>query len=212
MRLTLLRRGEASRAVKTTRVEAPETRCTRCGSENFHESTTYDARRGKVAVYKCDDPRCGHRFTWRPGFKKKWFGDAIIVDALVDAAAGHPPARIEERLAENGISVNERTIRRWIDEYAILMERFALTLPYAVGGRWSLDEKYLKTHPGRSRKKYWLVAGLDETTDMILGYDVTDTKSGYDATDLLERIIDRIGRVPDVTVADRLPGFYCKVG
>ena len=83
------------------------------------------------------------------------------------------------------------------------MEGFASTLSYQTGNRWSLDEKYIKTHPDDS-KKHWLVAALDNITGLILGYEVSDTKFGYDATNLLTRIIDKTERVPDVVMADKL--------
>ena len=51
------------------------------------------------------------------------------------------------------------------------------------------------------------MAALDEVTGLILGYEVSDTKSGYDATNLLNEIIARVGRVPEVTVADKLNGY-----
>ena len=207
VRATLLMREEASRIVKTTHVETPKIRCPRCKQANFHESTTYDTRRGKATVYLCDNICCKHRFTWRPGFKKKWFSDDMITDVLVDAATGHPPYRIRERLGEKGISISERTIQRWIDEYSVLMEGFASALSYQTGNRWSLDEKYIKTHPDGSKKKHWLVAALDNTTGLILGYEVSDTKFGYDATNLLTRIVDNVGRVPDVIIADKLKGY-----
>ena len=94
VRTILLMRQEASREVKVTRVKVPEIRCTECKETDYHESTTHGARRGTVTVYRCNDPRCGYRLTWRPGFNGKRFADEIIIDALVDAAAGHPPARI----------------------------------------------------------------------------------------------------------------------
>ena len=77
----------------------PKARCPGCKKSNFYESTRYDALRGKVPVYTCDEPGCKRRFTWRPGFKKRWYGDDTITDALVDAGAGHPPSRIAERMA-----------------------------------------------------------------------------------------------------------------
>lgn len=206
-RATLLVREEAASAMGKTCVEDPQIRCSGCGLADFHESTTYMTRRGEATVYMCDHPPCRKRFTWRPGFEKKWFSDEVITDALIDAGAGHPPARIVERMSKNGVSVDERTIRRWIDEYAELVERFASTLHYAVGGRWSIDEKHLKTHPDGSRKKRWLAAPMDEATGLIMGYEVTDSKSGYDATGLLERAIALTGRVPDVMVADKLSGY-----
>ena len=108
-----------------------------------------------MPVYTCDEPGCKRRFTWRPGFKKRWYSDDAITDALVDAGAGHPPSRIAERMAKGGDGPDERTIRRWIDKYAKIIEEFASTLPYRAGERWSQDEKRLKTHPNGSKKKQW---------------------------------------------------------
>ena len=162
VRATLLMREEASRIVKTTHVETPKIRCPRRKQASFHESP-YDTP-GKATVYLCDNPCCKHRFTWRPGFKKKWFSDDMITDVLVDAATGHPPYRIRERLGEKGITISERTVQRRIDEYSILMEGFASTFSYQTGNRWSLDEKHLKAHPDYSKKMHWLAAAPDNIT------------------------------------------------
>ena len=207
VRTMLLIWEEASREVKNARVEVPEIRCAKCKGTDFRESTTYEARRGTVTACRCDGPRRGCRFVWRPGFNGKRFSDEIITDALVDAAAGHPSPRIAERMKKNGVAVRARTIRRWIREYSDLMARFAATLPYRTGKRWSIDEKHLKTHPDRARKMYWLFAVLDNITGLILGYDVADDKLHYDATALLSRILEWLGRVPDVVIADKLNGY-----
>ena len=82
---------KAKRAVrKRTYVEAPEIRCPECGKCEFHASTGYATRFGRTTVYKCDNPECGKRFTFRPEFKKRWFSDNIITDVLVDVGSGHP--------------------------------------------------------------------------------------------------------------------------
>ena len=201
---------EASREVKNARVEVPEIRCAKCKGTDFRESTTYEARRGTVTACRCDGPRRGCRFVWRPGFNGKRFSDEIITDALADAAAGRPSPRIAERMKKNGVTVRARTIRRWIREYSDLMARFAATLPYRTGKWWSMDEKHLKTHPDRSRKTCWLFAVLDNITGPMPGCDVADDKLRYDATALLSRIPERLGRVPDVVIADKLNG--CKKG
>ena len=157
----IILREEVAHAIEGTRVEAARVRCPRCKMTDFHASTTYQTRRGDATVYLCDNVSCRHRFTWRPGFKKRWFSDDTITDALVDAAAGHPPARICERMGKNGIVASERTLRRWVDAYAELIEKFASTLEYAVGGRWSIDEKHLRTHPDGTGKRHWLVAVME---------------------------------------------------
>ena len=211
VRMMLKMQEKAKSAVgKRTYVEVPEIRCPECGKCEFHASTSYPTCFGRTTVYKCDNPECGKRFTFRPGFKKKWFGDNIITDVLVDTGSGHPPGRILERLEKNGIKISERTTRRWIKEYGTLVERFAATLSYDVGGEWSADEKYLKTHPNGSKSKHYLTAMLDNTTGLVLSYDVTDNKSGYDATGLTEAAIALAGRVPDLFTADKLNGY--KIG
>ena len=92
------------------------------------------------------------------------------------------------------------------------MQQNPSTLRYAVGDRWSLDEKMVKTHPAVSKKqavskKHWLTAALDNQTGLIMSYEVSDTKSGYDATGLLEMAISLTGLVPNVVLADRLNGY-----
>lgn len=188
-------------------VEPPQIRCPDCKMTDFHASTTYTTKIGVTTVYRCDTPNCQKRFTFRPGFKKRWYSDDTITDALIDAGSGHPPARIVERLDKNGIGVCKRTIRRWIDDYVDMVERFASMLNYNVGSTTSVDEVHIKTHPNGSRKKHYLTAALDNATRLIMSYEVTDNKSGYDATELLEAAIKMTGRVPDVVIADGLNGY-----
>ena len=214
VRMMLKMREKSMGNMSKTHVNAPEIKCPECDGHDFHESTSYETGFGESIVYMCDDPECKYRFTYRPGFKKKWFSDAVITDALLDAGAGHPPARIVERMEKNGIDVSERTIRRWIAQYSELVERFTSTLQYTVGDEWSLDEKHLKTHPKlsehskkHSKKRHWLAATLDNKTDIILAYEVTDNKSAYDATNMLKAATKVAGKVPDVTIADKLSGY-----
>ena len=70
-----------------------------------------------------------------------------------------------------------------------------------------MDEVHVKTHPGGSRKKHYLAATLDNATRLIMSYEMTGSKSGYDATKLLETAVKRTGRVPDVLIADGLNGY-----
>ena len=208
VRMMLKMREELGCAIRpNTYVEAPETACPKCDKREFHESTAYPTRFGKTTVYRCDNPECGARFTFRPGFKKKWFSDAVITDVLIDAGSGHPPGRILERMEKNGVDVSDRTIRRWIKEYGKLTERFTATLPYDVGGEWATDEVHLKTHPKGSKSDHYLAAMLDNKTDLIMSYEVTDNKPKYDATGLANAAIALAGRVPDLFIADKLPGY-----
>ena len=207
VRMMILMRDGVRKIEHTTDVDVAKTHCPHCKSTDYHESTTYATRIGHSIVYRCHNPECRRRFTFRPGFKKRRYGDDTITDALVDAGSGHPPARIAERLKKNGVAVSERTIRRWIDDYADLVERFASTLQYSVGRQWSLDEKHVKTHPGGSKKKHWLSAVQDDATGLLMNLEMTDNKSAYDASRLIRGAIRRTGTVPDVVRADKLAGY-----
>ena len=70
-----------------------------------------------------------------------------------------------------------------------------------------MDETRPKKRPDRSRKTCWPFAVLDNVTGLIPGYDMADDKLHYDATALLSRILERLGRVPDVVIADKLNGY-----
>ena len=164
-------------------------------------------RFGETAVYKCGNPECGARFTFRPGFKKKRFSDAVITDVLVDAGLGHHPGRILERMEKNGVKTSDRTIRRWIKEYGEFIERFTATLPHDAGGEWATDEAHLKTHPKGSKSDHYLSAIPDNTTDLILSYEVAHNKPKYDAAGLANAAMGRTGRVPRLFIADRLSGY-----
>ena len=207
VRIMILMRDGVRKIGHTTDVDVVKVHCPHCKSTDHHESTTYATRIGYSIVYRCHNPECGGRFTFRPGFKKRWYGNDTITDALVDAGSGHPPARIAERLKKNGVAVSERTIRRWIDDYADLVEGFTSTLQYSVGRQWSLDEKHVRTHPGGSKRKRWLCVIQDDATGLLTNSEMTDNKSAYDASRLIRDAIHRTGIVPDVVRADGLAGY-----
>ena len=54
---------------------------------------------------------------------------------------------------------------------------------------------------------HYLAAMLDNKTDLIMSYEVTDNKPKYDATGLANAAIALTGRVPDLFIADKLPGY-----
>ena len=207
VRMMILMRDGVRKIEHTTDVGEVEIQCPHCKSTNYHESTTYKTRIGLSIVYRCHNLKCWKRFTFRPGFKKRWYSNDTITDALVDAGSGHPPARIAERLKKNDVAVSERTIRRWIDDYADLVAWFASTLQYSVGKQWSLDEKYVKTHPGGSKKKHWLSAVQDDDTGLLINSEMTDNKPAYDASKMIRGAIDRTETVPNVVRADGLTGY-----
>ena len=201
---------EVAMEVENTFIETPEVVC-ECGSHELRVCETYETKTGITIRYRCR--RCRRRFTFNPGFKGRQYTPRIITDALIDAAAGHPPGRIVERMYKNKIDVCVRTIQRWIDCYGPRLDEFCSTLQADFGGVWSVDEVYLKT--SASDKKHWMATVIDNKTRMVLASEVTDTKFGYDSKGLLDAAVRRAGRVPDILIADGLDsyriGFECVI-
>ena len=134
-----------------TMIDVPEIRCPKCKLSECYVTTEYKTKSGMRPVYRCT--HCKHRFVYRPGFMYKQFPDEVITDILIDAASGHPPGRIVERLAKSGTKIGESTIQRWIDEYSALIEPFTKTLQYQLGDILSLDEVFIKNYPTKSNIK-----------------------------------------------------------
>ena len=189
-------------------VGEPAVQCPRCTSAGYHETTQYMAARGRVPVYMCDG--CGHRFVFRPGFKNKKFDDDVISTALFLCAVGLSLDRICEWLKQDrGMSVCASTIGRWAGRYSDILERFARTLPFRAGDRWSVDELYVLTYPDGAEKDcmYWLFVVMDSVTGLVLSYRVAPAKHGYDTVKLFAESVAVAGKEPKVIVSDALPAF-----
>ena len=213
VRAMIVARETVAEAIKTE-VNIPKIQCRKCESTNLSVTTTYKSKSGTRPVYRCAERK--HRFVYRPGFMYRQYSDDTITDVLIDAAAGHPPGRIIERLAKNGIKISERTIQRWTVEYSELMERITKTLHYNLGDKWSLDEVFIKNYPTNSgikkstKKKsddYYVFAALDNLTGLILSSEVEKNKFGYDGTSLLLKAMMLAQGTPRVVIADKLNGF-----
>jgi transposase, IS6 family len=60
---------------------------------------------------------------------------------------------VEELLAERGFEVDHVTVYRWVQRFTPLLIDAARSCRHAVGGRWSVDETYVKVS-GRWRYVY----------------------------------------------------------
>jgi transposase-like protein len=60
---------------------------------------------------------------------------------------------IEELLAERGIEVDHVTVYRWVLRFTPMLAEAARPCRHAVGGRWRVDETYVKV-AGRWRYVY----------------------------------------------------------
>jgi IS6 family transposase len=63
---------------------------------------------------------------------------------------------VEELLAERGIEADHVTSYRWVQRFTPLLIDAARPCRHAVGGRWFVDETYVKV-AGKGRYVYWAV-------------------------------------------------------
>src|SRR3954469_109488 len=74
---------------------------------------------------------------------------------------------LEELLAERGIDVDHVTLYRWVQRFTPLIVEAARPRPHAAGGRWFVDETYVKV-AGTWRYVYRAVDQHGEIIDVYL--------------------------------------------
>src|SRR5436309_13836663 len=118
--------------------------CVRCGSA----ATRRDGQtRLGGQCWRCT--ACPRRFTARSGsaFSRQGFPDDVIALAVrwyVRYRLSY--ADVVEWLAERGIAVERSTVYRWVQRFLPLFAAAARAYRRPVGGRWRVDETYLRSH------------------------------------------------------------------
>jgi transposase-like protein len=74
---------------------------------------------------------------------------------------------LEELLAERGIDVDHVTLYRWVQRFTPVLIDAARPCRHAVGGRWFVDETYVKV-AGRWRYVYRAVDGYGQVIDVYV--------------------------------------------
>src|SRR6478735_3298864 len=74
---------------------------------------------------------------------------------------------LEELLAERGIEVDHVTLYRWVQRFTPLLVDAARPCRHTVGGRWFVDETYVKV-AGRWRYVYRAVDQFGQVIDVFV--------------------------------------------
>ena len=74
---------------------------------------------------------------------------------------------VEELLAERGIDVDHVTIYRWVQRFTPLLIDAARPCRHAVGGRWFVDETYVKV-AGKWRYVYRAIDQFGQVIDVYV--------------------------------------------
>ena len=112
---------------------------------------------------------------------------------------------VEELLTERGVDVDHVTIYRWVQRFAPLLMDAARPCRHAVGGRWFVDETYVKV-AGRWRYVYRAVDQHGQVIDIFVSVrrDIASARRFFTAalaahgepdevvTDLAQKRIDRV--------------------
>jgi transposase-like protein len=121
---------------------------------------------------------------------------------------------VEELLAERGIEADHVTIYRWVQRFTLLLAEAARPCRHAVGGRWFVDETYVKV-AGRWRYVYRAVDQTGQVVDVYFSArrDITAAHRFFDqaigATKVtpVEVVTDRAATYP-IVLEELLPAAW----
>jgi transposase-like protein len=105
---------------------------------------------------------------------------------------------VEELLAEGGVEVDHVTIDRWVQRFTPLLAEAARPCRHAVGGRWQVDETYVKV-AGRWR---YVDRAIDQFGQVIDVF-VSARRDAKAARQFFEQAIGTTKVAPDEVVTDQ---------
>jgi len=109
---------------------------------------------------------------------------------------------VEELLAERGVEVDHVTVYRWVLRFTPLLAEAARPCRHAVGGRWRVDETYVKV-AGRWRFVYRAIDQFGQVIDVY----VSPRRDSKAARRFFEQAIDTSKASPTEVVTDRAPTY-----
>jgi len=93
--------------------------------------------------------------------------DVIVVAVRWYLRFGLSYREVEELLAERGVEVDHVTVYRWVQRFTPLLAEAARPCRHAVGGRWFVDETYVKV-AGQWRYVYRAIDQFGQVIDLLV--------------------------------------------
>jgi transposase-like protein len=128
--------------------------------------------------------------------------DVIVVAVRWYLRFGLSYREVEELLAERGVEVDHVTVYRWVQRFTPLLAEAARPCRHAVGGRWFVDETYVKV-AGQWRYAYRAIDQFGQVIDVL----VSARRDAMAAHRFFERVISTTKVVPVEVVNDRAPTY-----
>jgi transposase-like protein len=110
---------------------------------------------------------------------------------------------VEELLAERGVDVDHVSIYRWVRRFTPLLADAARPCRHAVGGRWHVDETYLKVG-GSWRYLYRAIDQFGQVIDVLLSTE----RDARAARRFLTKAITTTQTEPAEVVTDRARAYF----
>lgn len=149
--------------------------------------------------YRC--LRCSRTFTDRtatPFADHRWPQAVIVMAARWYLRFRLSTTDVRDLLAERGLDVTQHTVRRWVQKFGPLLAQAARRKAKPVGGRWFVDETYLRVS-GKWAYLYRAVDNEGQVVDILLR-EKRDLKS---VEAFFEQAIRRRGLSPTEVVTDK---------
>ena len=109
---------------------------------------------------------------------------------------------VEDLLAERGIDVSYKTVRRWALKFGQAYARRLRAVRPRPDDRWHLDEVFVSI-AGKQMYLWHAVDGEGEVLDIL----VQTRRNKKAALKLMRRLLKKQGFVPDAIVTDKLPSY-----
>jgi|SRR5829696_5153003 len=139
----------------------------------------------------------------RPAFAGFRFpSDVIVLAVRWYLRFGLSYRDLEELLAERGVEVDHVTIYRWVQRFTPLLVDAARPCRHAVGGRWQVDETYVKV-AGQWRYVYRAIDQFGQVIDVF----VSRRRDIMAARRFLERAIGVTKVMPVEVTTDKAPVY-----
>ena len=200
MYFTLYNQSKLADEISEVMITEPDVMCRFCNGTDYIKRGIRQNKNYTVQIYGCKS--CNRRFIHNPGFLGRHYPPEVIANALFSYAAAMSCNKTAQQCSLNGINVTGFTVLRWSEDYGTFLKKFQEKY-IRVGNVWHADEIHFKV----CCVSKWLFAVMDAETRLIITYDVSKTKFGYNATSLFKKAKHIAKKYPDLLVTDALSVF-----
>ncbi len=177
--------------------------CKNCGSAN---TVKYGILNG-IQRYFCKD--CNRKFTELDTLPRMKTPIKEIASAMAGYYGGEPIDAIQNRLNQDYDNyLSEMAIYKWIARFTREAIEKAKDFTPIVGNTWVADETGINV--GGHNVWFWDI--IDADSRYLLASHVSLKRTTKDAQILIEKAIDRAGKLPKVILTDKLSAYIDGIG